>query len=335
MPEWAIRATVKVSDWHGNTASGGTGTIVDFDSESKTCLVMTCRHVVEINHGRIEVVTYDGIRLPARFVGVHETSTRGADITVLEIDAFKDGKNVIDTFVPISRTPLKKGDSICQVGWGGGHLNRRIGQFLGSGGFSGSGWRYHYNCEASFPAISGDSGSGIFSLERKELVGVLWGGGGGTSLFCGPEYIAQAYELCCKRRKRPGGGGGGVPSSPVPPGGPAKPEFPTEPGKPSTTPSTPTAPTVNLTPIMDSIGKLTEVAKLTNESVGKLGEKVSSIDSRLGVVEGKLAAQPANPPPSTTPSDCKDRMDKVQADLERLKQSLKQSGTIKISVVPK
>lgn len=333
-PEWAVKATVKVNDWHGDRASSGTGTIVEYDLENKTCLVMTCRHVVELEHGKIEVVTWNNKRLPAKFIGVHELSTRGADITILEISS----EHVTD-WVPISTQALGKGDKICQVGWGGGRLNQRLGQCLGISGYSNGGWRLHWNTMASFPAISGDSGSGIFSIDRKELVGVLWGGGGGTSLFCGPEYCAQAIELCRKRQGRcpggkcPGGGGGGVP---VQPGQPPVPKFPETPSPPAEA-----KPSAEMKQVADSLVKLTDVTGKLADNVGGLNARVATMEDRLAAAEkarcGCSGAGSAGvPPPSASPAkDYGPELAKVQDDLARLRQSLKASGTLRFNIDPK
>ena len=348
VPEWAIKATVKVSDWHGNYANGGTGTIVDYDKETRTCLVLTCRHVVGTNYGKIECTTWDGHKAPARFVGVHECSTRGADITVLEIPS-----EYCDTYVPIATRPIQTGDAICQVGWGGGRLNKRVGRFLGTDSYSGEGWRFHWNSLASFPAISGDSGSGIFSPDRKELVGVLWGGGGGTSVFCGPEYCRQAYELCLRKGRRrgncPGGNcPGGVPTNPGGGGGaPPVPKFPEAPGNPPQTapreePKAAADLKLEISKVADSVGKLAETTGKIADGMGSINTRLISVEERLAAAEKARcqcsgAGSAGVPPPSASPPgrDYGPDIVKMQEDLARLRQTLKASGTLTIDISPK
>jgi hypothetical protein len=237
---------------------------------------------------------------------------------------------------------------LCQVGWGGGRLNKRTGKFLGDMPplmpYPGE-WRNHWNFAVSFDAISGDSGSGVFATDRKELVAVLWGGISGTTVCIGPEYCQQAYELCRKRRgKAPiqsppqQGGGGGLP----------KPQFPQAPGEVTPPPPNPTMPApaekpkepvppacqckppekVDLKPVTDALGKLAEAAASTSKSVSAVSEKVNDLDKRLSVIESKPA-----PAPVITPEEL-EKLRQTQAELEKLKEQLKQSGRVRISVVP-
>lgn len=287
VPEWAVKATCRVSDWHGNTASGGTGTVVLI--EDKSAYILTCRHVVENGSGVIKVLLSNGQRAEARYLGA---SPDGADVTVLEISS----ENV-PLAIPVSTQSISRGDDVCQVGWGGGRLNQRIGKVLGTNSRSQNGWRNHWNTEISFPAISGDSGSGVFSLERKELVGVLWGGGGSTSEICGPEYCQRALETCIRRRRRPGnGGGGGVP---LQPGGnePSLPPFikppeqqkPAEPVKPACTcdPAVTKENTTNINILAQNVSKLTELIANQSKSIDGLAASVSQLDKRVSALENR------------------------------------------------
>lgn len=330
VPEWAVQATCKVTNWHGGTGSGGTGTVVLIDG--KFAFILTCRHVVENGNGEIKVRLSNNQPAAARYLGV---SPDGADITVLEISS----ENV-PLAIPVSSKSVVPGEAVCQVGWGGGRLNQRVGRVIGTNSVSNRGWRSHWNTQISFPAISGDSGSGVFDIERKELVGVLWGGRSGTSEICGPEYCQKALEYCLRKRKPGGSGGGGVPMQPSNGGGVPPPSFPPSITNP-TAPSGPPAPAV---PAADgckcdnkglaaALTTLTDAVTKTNQSVGDLSVKVGSIDQRLTVVEGKLSGAGQPPTPSTTVPD--PAIKQVQDELAKLKATLAQGGTLRVTVTPK
>lgn len=352
VPDYAIKSTVKVNQLIGSGSyNSGTGTIVDWDKETLTCLVLTCRHVVTSPTQPVTVRTFDGIELQAKYLGA---SKSGADIVALEISSLgPDGKNVIHTFTPVAKSPIQTGEAICQCGWGGGRFNQRLGRFLGRNTYSNpggrnEGWRCHWNDTASFASIPGDSGSGIFSVDRPELLGVLWGGDNSMSKYCGVEYCLEVQELCFRRRPRSprgpsaGGGGGGVP---VMPGNPGAPGTPVIPG----TPAAPATPVVaDLKPVLAKVDELGVCMTKLTEATSKLADNVGGINSRLTAVEDRMAAAEKarcacsgaghgsnSPPPATTPKDYGPDLAKVQDDLARLKQSLKASGTLTIQIDPK
>jgi hypothetical protein len=87
--------------------------------------------------------------------------------------------------------------------------------------------------------------------------------------------------------------------------------------------------------INDALTKLTEVATLTNKSVGDLSVKVNVLDQRLVAVEGKLAGEkPATPPPpsAATPDPA---IKQIQDELDKLKKNLNGSATLRVTVIPK
>jgi hypothetical protein len=90
---------------------------------------------------------------------------------------------------------------------------------------------------------------------------------------------------------------------------------------------------VELGPVNEALVKLTEIAAATSKSVADLGGKVGTLDARIAVVEGKLADAATLPPPSATVSP--EQLKAVQDELTRLRNSLKQSGTLKVTVLPK
>lgn len=347
VPDYAIKSTVKISQDFGGHMNGGTGTIVDYDAETKTCCVLTCRHVVTSPTAPVTVTTFDNRRIPARYLGA---SPSGADIVALEISSVDAaGKNVIHTYTPVSKTAIKPNEVIAQCGWGGGNFNQRLGRFLGRNTFSASGgrnepWRCHWNDTASFASISGDSGSGIFSVERPELVGVLWGGDGQTTKYCGSEYCYEVWEKCFKcRRPRGGGGGGGggIPVIPGNPGAPATPAVPSVPGTPTTAPAAPAAPDLKpLAAKLDDLGqgltKLTEINCKLAEGMGSMNTRLITVEERLAAAEkARCSCSGAGSTPATPPSASKDDLTKVQDELARLKQTLKQSGTLRINIDPR
>jgi hypothetical protein len=90
---------------------------------------------------------------------------------------------------------------------------------------------------------------------------------------------------------------------------------------------------VELGPVNEALVKLTEIAAATSKSVADLGGKVGTLDARIAVVEGKLADAATLPPPSATVSP--EQLKAVQDELARLRNRLKQSGTLKVTVLPK
>ncbi len=105
---------------------------------------------------------------------------------------------------------------------------------------------------------------------------------------------------------------------------------------PKVEPATPTPPPQDLSKITDGLGRLVDSVTIVNKSVATLTDKVTTIDQRLVTVEGKLASPPPTvslPPPSTVTPD--PRIQEVQDKLAKLEASLKQSGTLHITVSPK
>jgi len=122
------------------------------------------------------------------------------------------------------------------------------------------------------------------------------------------------------------------------------------PVNPETKPAEPTKPVVegckcppaDLSKVTDGLNKLLEAVSTTNKSVGDLSvkvgnveQRVSGIDQRLVVVEGMQRSCPSGPlppPPTTTPDPA---IKQVQDDLQKLKEQMRQSGTLKVTVAPK
>src|SRR5688572_24159973 len=103
VPEWAVGATVKVID-HGRGVAGS-GAAVDYCPLSKTCWVLTCKHVVG-GPGELAVEDHAGRQVAAKFVGTHTK----ADVSILEVPA-----TVVEFYVPIARRGLEMDEAICQV----------------------------------------------------------------------------------------------------------------------------------------------------------------------------------------------------------------------------
>jgi uncharacterized phage infection (PIP) family protein YhgE len=77
--------------------------------------------------------------------------------------------------------------------------------------------------------------------------------------------------------------------------------------------------------VTDALAKLTEVAAATNKNITDLSDKVGDIDKRVTALENK-------PPP---PPQDDSKLKQVQDELDKLREQLKQGGTVRISVLPK
>lgn len=139
-------------------------------------------------------------------------------------------------------------------------------------------------------------------------------------------------HACCPRKKKP------KPDSP-----PVKPDVKPE-VKPETKPEVkpvdckcpPPAPSTDVKPITDALSKLAEIATLTNQSVGKLNDKVDGVDKRVGEIDKRLVAveQKQSAPVVTSPPSPDPRLDKLTGDLDKLRDALKKGGTLNVTLVP-
>jgi len=265
IPADLVAASVKIRMQGGY---GGSGTVIHVDPQQGAAMVLTNKHVVEKGNG-IAIVTFpSGHEFEGEVIGYDKT---GADLAAIAIPA-----DASTPFVPVAKSYPLKGTGICQVGYGGGQMQRRSGFIAGYRERS-----PHYNLMLSFQVISGDSGSGVFILKTKELCGVVWGG---------PDYDNSGYfepqavtlvnihrfvdaclpRLCPPRRgsprppsgARPPSGvrppsGNGPPIIEVPPGSPGQPTQPVQP--PAVTPPERTGPVIDR--IRDEIKKELEAEK--------------------------------------------------------------------------
>jgi hypothetical protein len=161
------------------------------------------------------------------------------------------------------------------------------------------------------------------------------------SYFLRQRWEGIAWCLKCRRKKKdppvapapvpvqPG------PLNPTPPVGPPGPVVAPPPAeKPPAAPcNCPPPQKVDLGPVLDGMAKLTEANVATAKAVGDLAGKIGTIDARLVTVEGKLADAAKLPPPSTVTPDQIAKA--VKDEMAKLRQSLRQSGTLRISVTPK
>jgi hypothetical protein len=148
--------------------------------------------------------------------------------------------------------------------------------------------------------------------------------------FLRHRWTGSAFCLKCRRKKKDQPAVV-VQPAPVQPG----PLNPTPPVNPATPPAANVvvpppcqckpAEKVDLKPVTDALAKLTEVAVATNKNVTDLSDKVGDIDKRVTALENK-------PPP---PPQDDSKLKQVQDELDKLREQLKQGGTVRISVLPK
>ncbi len=261
---------------------GGSGTVVCV--ENGRALVITNRHVVEKGDGNAT------IRFPSGRVAEGQLLASGQQVATdkfgVDLAAIMIPADAQTPCVPIAQGSVSQGDKICQIGYGGGQFQRRTGAVVG--------YRHTqpYNLVVSFQVISGDSGSGVFSLKEKALAGVIWGGiawNGSTweTQAVAHNQVARFYYACLPIfRQRPIFG----PRQPRPPsGGGIPPMTPNEPGTPIQPPAQPPAvqPPAQQPPAADPFA---ELAKLRKD----LEEKLAAMESRHGestmTLAGKAAA---------------------------------------------
>lgn len=153
------KASVRVEHHAGFSVGVGTGTVVAV--EDGVALIVTNRHVCP-SPAAVVVVWPDGHRAFARWLGVDAQ----ADLCALEAVAPKD----CPACPPAASEP-RPGEAVAFYGYRGGFRPlKRLGAFLGFGGFAGSDPVYM----VGVPSAPGDSGAGLVN-EKGELVGVVWG----------------------------------------------------------------------------------------------------------------------------------------------------------------
>ena len=125
-------------------------------------MVLTNRHVVSAGDGTATITFANGREVEGTVLASDKT---GADLATIAIPA-DDGT----PFIGLAPRYPAQGEPICQVGWGGMQtMQKRTGVILGYREAD----RYHMML--SFRVIPGDSGSGVFLLREKQLVGIVWG----------------------------------------------------------------------------------------------------------------------------------------------------------------
>lgn len=137
-------------------------------------LVLTNHHVVaaptpeqRLKHritepftGKATITFPSGQAVEGNVVGVDQA---GGDLGAIAIPA--DASTPV---IPLAATSPPVGSQICQVGYGGDRMQQRTGLLPG---YRQNPWQM----VLPFQVIPGDSGSGVFVLPQKELVGVVWG----------------------------------------------------------------------------------------------------------------------------------------------------------------
>ncbi len=146
------------------------------------------------------------------------------------------------------------------------------------------------------------------------------------------DRLWEGVACCPKRRKKPKE--------------PAGPPAPTKPATPAVCPCPvkPTEPAIDnktdLKPVMakiDDLGqsmiKLTETACKITDSLGATNSRLSGVEGRLMAVEKTRCACPgAGTPVVTPPPPSNAELDKIREDLNKLRQSMKFSGTLTFTV---
>ena len=300
IPQEIIAASVHVQ--LGNV--GGSGTVVYVDIERGTGLVLTNRHVVaESRDGKAKVRFPTGVEIDGQVVACDKA---GGDLATISIAA--DGST---PFIPLADDNPKQGTLICQVGYGGGQMQKRTGAVAGY--VKSDQWIM----VMPFHVIPGDSGSGVFDMKTKRLVAVINSfvvgsprqEGHAVTLDNASRFVCACQPLLPWRRMIQGQMGKGQtspqpqqppqlppqsfyqpqyppqqqppPIAQVPPTPPKMPPADTTPAPPVTPPKTPPATTqpsppstsaTDLTPIMNEISALkAAIAGIQSGPPGKDG----------------------------------------------------------------
>ena len=221
--------------------------------------------------------------------------------------------------------------------------------------------------------IQGDSGSGLFNVDTKELVGVVWGcnPSTGETQCIGAEDCRQFLEVCLPRifHRRSGGsgifGGGQKQTQPMPyPGYPGNGSIGNCPGGicPQPQPWQPSNAPVNPLPGFDPVQANSLVMQVKTQAealdklvgvTSKLSETVTDLSAKIAAVEKSSKCNciapvtGANTSPPTAPGCTCDknkdaakdaakdeRMKQIEDDLAKLRASLKRSGYVRIQLTP-
>lgn len=153
----------------GSSGPGGSGTAIH--TENGYTYILTCRHVIGRDGGKISVKFSGGQSIPAQFVDTERTS----DLTLLRIQ----GDNY--PLIAVAEKDPEAETHVSQVGYPAfakGKQVQRTGRVLGYWSVVIPSWGSQKSIEQkhSFSCASGDSGSGVFHTADKTLIGVLWGG---------------------------------------------------------------------------------------------------------------------------------------------------------------
>jgi hypothetical protein len=173
-----VAVSVRIDRPEGNGVSHhGSGTIVAVEGDQ--ALILTNKHVAPIDAPTF-VKWPDGRTTPARWIAADET----ADLAALSVAAPKDCPAA-----PPAEKPVPAGVTVIQVGYPRtvGPI-RRVGRALANIGWLMTGARVTH---ASVITEQGDSGSGVFA--DGHLVGVVWGGSGGT---CSCVALEDVHRFC-------------------------------------------------------------------------------------------------------------------------------------------
>ncbi len=161
--DWLVAYGLTAS---GQTISGGSGTHIG------NGVVITNRHVGELVGREAKVLFPSGREYRGRVVAVCKFS----DLAAISVPEAADQPSI-----EIALTPPATGSTVYQAGYPASN-QRRLHQKTGTMNTSAQ-VQWGVSNQIRMHCSSGDSGSGIFN-EAGQLVGVLWGGDGESTMAC-------------------------------------------------------------------------------------------------------------------------------------------------------
>ncbi len=154
---------------------GGSGTVVYVDRAKGIGLVLTNRHIIEKAGGKEGTAKFpSGVKVPCEILAVDRA---GSDLAAVSIPA-----DTSTPMIPVADRVPPPGTLVCQVGYGGfdpqtfPFMQQRIG-ILASQEMRDASWddKPQTVLPLPFNVIPGDSGSGVFAVGERKLIGVVWG----------------------------------------------------------------------------------------------------------------------------------------------------------------
>ena len=193
VPQEIVNASVQIKYSSNNSKRWmGSGTV--YAISSNVAYVVTNKHVCPEAGQSIQVFTSDQRAYSATFVAADQSS----DLAVVIISS-----SGISNYVPVQTSPPQtSGEKVWQVGYPLGRgPNKRQGTTRGLDGFSMVDSWHQQVFSIYMSCQQGDSGSGIFSQNTKQLIAVLWGGDM-RSVTCSVPWVdvSRFTQACFKQQ---------------------------------------------------------------------------------------------------------------------------------------